>query len=454
MAIFYQMELIIMKIKNRKGSTLALTIMIFAVLMIFATFTLGFMVTENKQAMYHQNKTQAYYIAKSGVEVVEEAIRSQLEAYETEDYKDHSDYINLFNNPGEELTVTIPGIESGGTEVSVHIENKDITGNGKPVLVIRGSVEYQGTTSTVEKALYSIYSVTTDTTHKPGYGELFVSLGDDPPYEYSNKSRDIPEKYVAKLTDEEKAKYVIQPFKVISSWPPNDPIADLWDADNNGEYITINNSEYGIEGVKQDIYVDGNLTLDGNVDFKGYVNIYVKGNLVLNDGANVSGQKTGVSGSELYNLNIYVYNTSNDTYGLKTNGTSKALSFIGNIHVDKGTVLLDFHKDSLFDGSLIYNGSGDFKFSSTNNGNQVKLLTGSIYAPLAKVQLGITESKVAYMIQGQVIGEKIEVYANNNGKGDEFYEGSTKGRIGNPIPITIATGGKVEGLTYESVFLD
>ena len=443
-----------MRFKNRKGSTLALTIMIFAVLMIFATFTLGFMVTENKQAMYHQNKTQAYYIARSGVEVVEKAIISQLEDYETEDYKDHSDYINLFNSPGTSVEVTIPGVEPGGTLVSIHIENKDIIGNGKPVLVISGSAEYQGITRTVEKALYSIYSVTTETTHKPGYGELFVSLGTDPPYEYSNKSRNIPEKYVAKLTPEEKAKYVVQPFKTISSWPSNDPVADLWDSDDNGEYITINNSEYGTNGVKQDIYVDGNLILDGKVVFKGYVNIYVKGNLILNDGANISGQKTGSSGSELYNLNVYVYNSSNETYGLTTNGTSKALSFVGNIHVDKGSVLLDFHKDSLFDGSLVYNGSGDFNFSSTNNGNQVKLLTGSIYAPLARVQLGITESKVAYMIQGQVIGNKIEVYANNNGKGDEFYEGSTKGRIGNPIPITIATGGKVEGLTYESVFLD
>jgi len=62
------------KTQKRKGSTLALTIIIFAVLMIFATFTLGFMVTENKQAMYHQNKTQAYYIARSGAEVVEEAL--------------------------------------------------------------------------------------------------------------------------------------------------------------------------------------------------------------------------------------------------------------------------------------------------------------------------------------------------------------------------------------------
>ena len=67
-----------MKLKNRRGSTLALTLMVFAVLMIFATFILGFMVTENKQAMNHQNKTQAYYIARSGAEVVEAAIRKEL----------------------------------------------------------------------------------------------------------------------------------------------------------------------------------------------------------------------------------------------------------------------------------------------------------------------------------------------------------------------------------------
>ena len=171
--------------------------------------------------------------------------------------------------------------------------------------------------------------------------------------------------------------------------------------------------------------MDGDLIFEGSVTFKGYVNIYVKGNLTLDDGANIVGEKTGVLGEELYNLDVYVYNSSNKEYGLTTNGTSKALSFVGNIRIDKGNVNLDFHKDSLFDGSLIYNGTGDFNFSSTNNGNQVKLLTGSIYAPLATVKLGITESKVAYMIQGQVIGEKIEVYANNNGKGDEFYEGST-----------------------------
>lgn len=63
-----------MKMKNRKGSILVMTLMVFVVLMIFGTFILGFMVTENKMSINHQNKTQAYYIARSGVVAVEAAI--------------------------------------------------------------------------------------------------------------------------------------------------------------------------------------------------------------------------------------------------------------------------------------------------------------------------------------------------------------------------------------------
>lgn len=84
-----------MKLRNRKGSTLALTIIIFAVLMIFATFTMGFMVTENKQSIYYQNKTQAYYIARGAADIVEGAVRIQLrEAYINGGVNGMNNYIN------------------------------------------------------------------------------------------------------------------------------------------------------------------------------------------------------------------------------------------------------------------------------------------------------------------------------------------------------------------------
>ncbi len=65
--------------KNRRGSVLALTLMIFASLMILGMFTLSLAVNENKQAMYHQNKKRAYYIARSGAVAVEAAILAMSE---------------------------------------------------------------------------------------------------------------------------------------------------------------------------------------------------------------------------------------------------------------------------------------------------------------------------------------------------------------------------------------
>lgn len=71
----------VITMKNRKGSTLVMTLIVFLILMIFASFILGFMVTENKQAIHHQNKTQAYYIARGGAETVEAALIRQLDSY-------------------------------------------------------------------------------------------------------------------------------------------------------------------------------------------------------------------------------------------------------------------------------------------------------------------------------------------------------------------------------------
>lgn len=63
-----------MEIKNRKGSTLILTLIVFTVLMLFGTITMSVMSSENKISLRHQKKAQAYYIARAGAEAVEAAI--------------------------------------------------------------------------------------------------------------------------------------------------------------------------------------------------------------------------------------------------------------------------------------------------------------------------------------------------------------------------------------------
>ena len=62
-------------IENEKGSALTFTIMVFAVLMIFATFLVSFMSSENKMSLQHQRKIQAYYVARSGAVAVDRAIK-------------------------------------------------------------------------------------------------------------------------------------------------------------------------------------------------------------------------------------------------------------------------------------------------------------------------------------------------------------------------------------------
>lgn len=433
--------------KNRKGSTLALTLIIFAVLMIFATFILNFMVTENKQAMYYQNKTQAYYLARSGAEAVEEAIKTQLYNYSS-DINNQKNFIDLYDTPGKEIFVDIDYLTG-----PVHVVNDEI--NGRRVITISSSAEYFGVQQTVKKALYSVYGFTNKSGHKPSWGELFLYLGDEHPYEHSNKSRVIPPEYVKQIVGEEKLKYIAHPFKNMTDmWylSSSDTIANSWKI-SEGVY-KMANGVYGTEGKTTDIIIDGSLTITNEVDFKGNINIYVKDNAIIESGARLLGQVSGALGDQDYLLNIFVYNTSNADFGLVTNDTTKSLKIVGDIFVDRGKVDLSFHKDSLFDGNLTYNGTDYLNFSSTNNGNQVKLLTGSIYAPFSNVHLGIEEDKMAVIVGGQVIADSIDVYVNNNGKGDDFYKNSTKERIGNPIPIDITQGIDTNSIKYESIYLE
>lgn len=60
--------------RNERGSILVLTLITFVVLMILGICALNLAMAENKQAILHQHRTQAYYIARTGAEAVEAAI--------------------------------------------------------------------------------------------------------------------------------------------------------------------------------------------------------------------------------------------------------------------------------------------------------------------------------------------------------------------------------------------
>lgn len=158
-----------MKFNNRKGSTLALTLIIFAVLMIFATFIMSFMVTENKQAMYYQNKTQAYYIAKSGAEVVGAALIDHFNELDTT--SDFNELINHYKSP-QNVDVNIENIINPIKIAVEKIENQDL-------LTITSTAEFSNVQQTVKKVLFSEYNRTTKSEMTIDGGELLIFLSDE-----------------------------------------------------------------------------------------------------------------------------------------------------------------------------------------------------------------------------------------------------------------------------------
>lgn len=99
--------------KNRKGSAFILTLMVFVFLSILATATVSFMVSENKQSIYHKDKIQAYYIARSGVEAVEASILGM----------DDEEKEKLLKNLPKEVEIDGMNFEKGSLE-NISLKNE------------------------------------------------------------------------------------------------------------------------------------------------------------------------------------------------------------------------------------------------------------------------------------------------------------------------------------------
>lgn len=435
-----------MKMKFRKGSTLALTLIIFAVLLIFATFLVGFTVTENKQAIYYQNKTQSYYIAKSGVEVIEKVLKDELNKLNLA--SDFNDYVKSYENP-KEINVSIDNIEK---PIIVKYEKL----NDENVLTIKAKADYRGIEQTVKKALYVSGTIETEK-NLSNYGgsEKFIFLGDEKDtYEkLNNHSRYLGtgfdengEKGLGIAVKGDSSSYPVKSFiDNTDKWSLEDNIANNWKK-SEGIYKIDKKKTYGEEGKTTDIYVNGSLLVAENATFKGDVNIYIRNNLVLEsnggligDSIKLSDEKDDDNPNYEYKLNIYVYNEPikgvENTISLKTaDFKTSDLKIVGNIFVAAGDIKLIFKKDASIDGNLIYYGDKTIEFSSDDNGNNKgRMLYGSIYAPKATVELGFSTNKVEQTLGGKVIADKIQVYANTSGKADSFYK-DTRHNIIIPTP--------------------
>lgn len=146
--------------RNRKGSTLVITVIVFAILTIFATFIMNFMVSENKQAIHHQNKTEAYYVARGGAVAVETAIVQMSESRLLE-------LIGLLNDGA----VTVGEIDLDGNKANVTLTKEEdkllieSVGQVGDVSQIVTKVMFQGsitTTVEIETAVFSLDDMTVE----------------------------------------------------------------------------------------------------------------------------------------------------------------------------------------------------------------------------------------------------------------------------------------------------
>jgi type II secretory pathway pseudopilin PulG len=434
-----------MKIHLRKGFTLVLVIFVLAILMILATFTLTFMVNENRYAIYHENATKAEYIAMNGADIVEAALVTHLEDLFGENgkgVKDINAYLDSLNNGKHEAIISdnIEGLE----KVEIYVS----TVNDREVLTIDSIANYNGVSKGVRKILWS---------------EYVKSIGDNiinAPLIVKNEAYLVDKGEKVDLTNNINGKIYAQKMVDISDFPlftfPDPP---KW----NG---TFQDNTISIKGrIEGNINYDGNVLVEEELTIKKGVNISVRGNLTIN--ANIKNTGTGDD------VNFYVYNEGNKETALEIDPPKKGKErgeVNANFYVQQGKIDIIL-KQAVLNGDIVSND----KFSGViNNGNlnqkdyNIKLIAednskkinfnGSIYAPEAYILIGgsiESNDKNAINQNGVIVGSYIEINGRNENKNDYFIDNIYNNFIkAEGIELPVGTPTEYNILNYFSYYID
>ena len=439
----------VMKLENRKGSTLALTIMIFAVLMIFATFTLGFMVTENKQAMYHQNKTQAYYIARSGAEIAEAAITNHLMSlFDTAGVPGVNAYITTLDNSNPHL-VELENNLGGINEINLSIVDLD----GNKVLEIDSKATYKGAEETVKKLVWSKLITTTNIGQTVNYeGAPLVAIesawrnDNNGLTDLSNPSLNNGKEY-AEIVGEDSV------FKPISF----DQYDYTWVDEFSSDEIILSDNTVLVE----DTHYNGNVRITGDLDIENKVNVFIRGSLTIDGSNSINGGEDSISSD----LNFIIYNEGDMGIALSIDpamtGEIKA-----SFHVHHGKTLIDLKKaylegtiasNDIYTGTTPPSNQDDYgvRISADDSSDKINF-NGTIWAPDAYVIVGgdiYANDKSAILQDGMILGRHIEVEGLNHKKNFSYLDYIlARAQDGITMPIPIDTESDVKVLEFESYF--
>lgn len=319
-----------LKLNRRKGSALALVLIVMAVLMILGTSVLRIAVAENRFAQHNENKIQAYYAARSGAQAVAEYI------------------IKDPNNNAEDLLNKTSALNTQLDKGDFIVEVKELDSN---TIEILSTGEYRGVQQTAKIRL------------KKNSGGIFehAIVGQNIIASDGNANKIIIYGTIATKENApiigNKAVIYDNEGNVIS--PPSEPDGTLvfpeivepasYDItyptglNLNGTGLTIDAST-GEKNIK----VNGNLLLK-NATLKvkgGDVHLYIKGNITFDTNAKMTSENGGrlfiyvIDPSKAYtiyfkgsgewnNLFIYAPNSTIDWQNAAPNGKVKG-ALIGN----------------------------------------------------------------------------------------------------------------------------
>lgn len=401
-----------MKLKHRKGSTLALTLMIFAVLMIFGTFILSFMVTENKQAMYHQNKTQAYYIARSGAVAVREAV-SQIAEDDDLRYDFIMKKIPTDNILGTDSNISINGSTYDFTKTQVKLYK-----------IFKGTSNLQISEETVQADMYDII-ISSSATIGNAKEEVVITIPaklaavDSPLNSSVLVYLDDADPILKNLKDEN-GKYLVikgskDEYKEHSETNTTYNLVNKDGMKNLANYLPIKNKNNVTKVILEgEYFYNGNLDLtDHEIKTNGSVKVYVEGGLKIHE-ADVN---TAI-GDDKKNLTFYIYgeNLNLGNYSLLVgNTTGKEIVVKSTFYVKDGPIKFDTQK-LIFESDLFSNGNL-LELATHSNSNEHVDLKGIIIAPNALVKIATDDNnKSAINITGLLVGNFLKYNGKDIGK--------------------------------------
>lgn len=441
-----------MKIHLRKGFTLVLVIFVLAILMILATFTLTFMVNENRYAIYHENATKAEYIAMNGADIVEAALVNHMKILfnkDNEGVKSINEYLNSLNN--DKLVAVLSDNIEGLEKVEIYVS----TVNGREVLTIDSFANYNGVSKSVRKILWSEYVKSTN--DKIIYNGLPL-IARYEAYRVTNEGKKVD---LTSPTNDKKGNYDIYAQKIGDS--SVFPLFNFNDAPNPTWTDPMSTETINISGkINENKFYNGNVLVNGLLTIDEGVSISIRGNLKI-----IANVIKSNSSSTDKDINFYVYNEGNQETALEINPPQFG-EVNANFYVKKGKIDIILKK-AVLNGDIVSND----KFNGViDNGNlkqddyNIKLIAddssekidfnGSIYAPEAYILIGgsiESNDKNAINQNGVIVGSYIEIDGKNENKDYEFldkiYKNSTEG-----IELPVGTPTEYNILNYFSYYID